>query len=273
MDKVLKASTQTASLILAAGRGSRMKGFEGNKTLLPLLPGKSPFQGSRPILIHVLESLPPGPKAIVIHHRKEDVIKATRAFEVEYFEQGVLNGTGGALLAARSFLEKKVQDKLIITMGDIPFVRRSTYCSLLEKLGARPLVVLGFKPQEKKQYGVVETEGEKVTRIIEWKYWSTYPRERQAQLRVCNSGIYAARRKELMRYLPLLAQKSHKVLKENDGRTLHIEEFFITDLVELMARDGLHVGCVIAEDEDEVMGVDDFQSLIKAQEIFARIER
>ena len=48
---------------------------------------------------------------------------------------------------------------------------------------------------------------------------------------------------------------------------VEVEEFFVTDLVELMHEDGLKVGCLVAEDENEVMGVDDVPSLIKAQEI------
>jgi len=60
----------TASLILAAGRGSRMEGFEGNKTLLPLVPEKSPFEGKQPILLHILNSLPVGPRAVVVNHKR-----------------------------------------------------------------------------------------------------------------------------------------------------------------------------------------------------------
>ena len=38
-----------------------------------------------------------------------------------------------------------------------------------------------------------------------------------------------------------------------------------------MTDDGLPVGYVIAEDEEEVMGIDDLSSLIKAQDIFRAI--
>ena len=36
-----------ASIIMAAGRGSRMKGYAGNKTLLPLVPAEFPFTGRK----------------------------------------------------------------------------------------------------------------------------------------------------------------------------------------------------------------------------------
>jgi bifunctional UDP-N-acetylglucosamine pyrophosphorylase/glucosamine-1-phosphate N-acetyltransferase len=263
-----KENQQTASLILAAGRGSRMTGFEGNKTLLPLVPTGSSFEGEQPILIHILNRLPPGPKAVVVSHKKEDVIRITRSLGLSYCEQPLLNGTGGALIAARGFLENLDCDRLIVTMGDVPLVRRTTYLKLVEGLKDHSLMILGFHPLDKKQYGVLEMDEMHVKSIIEWKYWKDYPLERQRPLQICNSGIYAAGRTDLLHYLEILEGRPHIVRKERDGKIVEIEEFFITDLVEFMVADGLKAGCVVVEDENEVMGVDDLPSLTKAQEIF-----
>ncbi|MBU2498697.1 MAG: NTP transferase domain-containing protein [Proteobacteria bacterium] len=245
-----------------------MKGFEGNKTLLPLVAGSSPFQGSRPILINILHSLPPGPKALIVNHKKEEVREATRSLGLTYYEQPELNGTGGALFAARAFLQMREFDHLIITMGDVPFVKEMTYSRLIDELATSEFVVLGFRPVDKKQYGVLEIEGDRVTRIIEWKYWKNYPQKRQKDHPVCNSGIYAAQRAALAKYLPILEGKPHKVLKERNGKVTEIQEFFITDLVACFHQDGLTVGYVITEDEDEVMGIDDLSSLRRAQQLF-----
>ncbi|MBN1102972.1 MAG: NTP transferase domain-containing protein [Deltaproteobacteria bacterium] len=261
----LKKEIAIASLVFAAGKGSRMKGFDGNKTLLPLEPSFSPFQGDRPILLHILGRLPDGPKAVVVHHRKEEVIHTTRGLGVAYYEQPVLNGTGGALLAAREFVEAGNHDRLIITMGDVPFVKRETYLGLVRALRFHHLVILGFTPRDRKKYGVLETEGERVRRITEWKYWKDFPEERRGTLRICNSGIYAARTRDLIPYLETLGKNPHRVLKERDGRKVEIEEFFITDLVEWMVQDALHVGYGLAADENEVMGIDDLPSLLRAQ--------
>lgn len=260
--------TETASLIMAAGRGSRMKEYEGNKTLLPLVPDRSPFEGTRPILLHILDSLPPGPKAVVVHHRKEAVLAATRRKGVEYCEQKTLDGTGGALLAAQAFIEKVESPDLIITMGDVPLVRKETYEALIGQLKNKSLVVLGFQPASKRQYGVLEIEGGRVKKIIEWKYWRTFPPERQAALRICNSGIYASRKETLLRYLPVLASRPHKIQKEINGGWKEFQEYFITDLIQYMSEDGLGVGCLLAQDETEVMGVDDLTALRKVQELF-----
>jgi bifunctional N-acetylglucosamine-1-phosphate-uridyltransferase/glucosamine-1-phosphate-acetyltransferase GlmU-like protein len=66
----------------------------------------------------------------------------------------------------------------------------------------------------------------------------------------------------------VLASRPHKVQKEINGKLREVKEYFITDIVEYMHNDGLPVGFVISENEDEVMGVDDLPALIKAQKIF-----
>jgi bifunctional UDP-N-acetylglucosamine pyrophosphorylase/glucosamine-1-phosphate N-acetyltransferase len=261
-----------ASIIMAAGRGSRMKGFEGNKTLLPLVASGIPFKGSHPILLHIIESLPPGPKALVVNHRKEEVMEATRSFRLVYCEQPVLNGTGGALLAAGEFIQRLDCHGLIITMGDVPLVRPKTYLRLVESLQSYPFTVLGFRPVDKRQYGVIDWDGNRVKRVVEWKYWSAFPEKTQGRMGICNAGIYAARREELLPYLDLLRSRPHVVSKERDGRVVRLEEYFITDLVELLAHDGKRVGCIIAENEVEVMGVDDLSALQRAQEEFSRVK-
>lgn len=249
-----------------------MKGFAGNKTLLPLLPGGSPFEGAHPLLLHILDSLPPGPKAVVVHHRKAEIIAATRNRDLSYCEQHELNGTGGALLAARPFLEKQGSAPVLITMGDVPLVKPATYRRLIDNLRRHHLVVLAFRPEFKKQYGLLDIAAKRVRRIIEWKYWKDYPAEMRRKLTLCNSGIYAARGNELLRYLSVMASLPHKVTKEIDGALKEKDEFFITDLVEQMARGGLSVGYREAEDEEEVMGIDDAATLRRAQAAYGKRE-
>ena len=197
-------------------------------------------------------------------------MKATRSMDVTCLEQPVLNGTGGALLAAASFIERVQADSVIITMGDVPLVGRETYLGLVERLSSHPFVVLGFRPEEKRQYGALEIDRDTVKRIIEWKYWHTMPAAHQSPLNVFNSGIYAARREDLLSYISILRSRPHKVLKERNGKTVELEEYFVTDLVEYMVEDGLSVGFLVAQDEEEVMGVDDLGSLVRAQEAYKR---
>ena len=257
-----------AAIIMAAGRGSRMKGYAGNKTLLPLIPGASMFEGERPLLLHLMDQLPGGPKAVIVHHCKEEVMQATHALDVTYCEQPRLNGTGGAIIAAQTFVQEQSCDRFIITMGDVPFVRKETYGRLVQSLDAHEIVVLGFRPADKKQYGVLEIEEDKVRKITEWKFWKDYSPEAQTALTICNSGIYAVTRSALAHYLPILASRPQIVHKEINGQMTAIEEFFITDLVEYMVQDGKPVGYQVAEDESETMGIDDGGALDKAQALY-----
>ncbi|MGM0664593.1 MAG: NTP transferase domain-containing protein [Thermodesulfobacteriota bacterium] len=264
----MSTGVKAASIIFAAGKGSRMTGYDGNKTLLPLIPGATPFQGDRPMLLHILEQLPNGPKALVVHHRKNEILLATENLNVSYCDQPVTNGTGGALLAARPFLESVKKGGVIITMGDVPLVGRGTYESLLDRLEDHPFVVLGFTPGDRKKYGLLDTEGPFVKRIVEWTYWHRFSPTKQEGLRVCNAGIYAARVEILRFYLDRLEDRPHAVIKEQQGRFGEIKEYFITDLVELLAEDGLKTGFVVARDEREVMGIDDPAALRAAQKLF-----
>jgi len=260
--------SEIASIIMAAGRGSRMTGYAGNKTLLPLLPGNSIFEGTHLILHHLLTNLPDGPKALIVNHCKKDIIAKTRHLDMAYCEQPVLNGTGGALLATREFIETQTCSKFIITMGDVPFVQKTTYLRLVQQLESFDFVILGFRPSDKKQYGVLETQEDLVQKITEWKYWKDYSAKKQTVLTICNSGIYAAKKNILTKYLPVMASRPQIVYKEINGKSTPIEEFFITDLVEYLVDDGKSVGFILAEDENETMGIDDHDALIKAQAMF-----
>jgi len=265
----IPAQSPVAAIIMAAGRGSRMQGYDGNKTLLPLKPGNAMFDGNHPILMHLMENLPPGPRALIVNHCQKEVRAATARTGAEYYEQPVLNGTGGAILAAGDFVAAQDADRVIITMGDVPFVKQSTYARLVDGLDDHDLTILGFSPRDKKQYGVLEIDKGQVKKITEWKYWKDYPADRQHRLTICNSGIYAARRTVLAHYLPILASRPQIVQKEVDGRMTDIQEYFFTDLIEFMVQDGRAVGYHVVEDEFETMGVDDVPALEKAQAIYA----
>jgi bifunctional UDP-N-acetylglucosamine pyrophosphorylase/glucosamine-1-phosphate N-acetyltransferase len=258
-----------ASIIFAAGRGTRMTGYSGNKTLLPLVPEKSRYEGSHPLLREVLDNLPEGPRGIVVNHRAQEVKSVFDQPGIDFIFQPETNGTGGALLAARSFLQGCGTDRVIITMGDVPLIRSATYTELLGRLDKWDLVILGFECRDRGQYGMIETEGERITGIVEWKYWKDFPPERQDRLKYCNAGVYAARRSVLAGYLDRMEARPHEVKKQRDGQWISIKEYFLTDLIEMMNEDGLPPGMVCAPQE-EVTGVDTPESLEAVQRLYAQ---
>jgi bifunctional N-acetylglucosamine-1-phosphate-uridyltransferase/glucosamine-1-phosphate-acetyltransferase GlmU-like protein len=245
-----------------------MTGHGGNKTLLPLIPEQSLYEGARPIIMEVLDNLPPGPKAIVINYLEEEVRRATEGLGIFYARQPVTDGTGGALLAARPFLESTDADNVIITMGDVPFVQPGTYGNLLALLEHCDFALLAFEPRDRANYGMIEMDGEQVTGIVEWRYWKDFPVERQNRLKYCNAGVYAARKPALLTYMDRMAQRPHQVRKLVKGEWVTIEEYFLTDIVEMMNGDGLIMGMTSAPAQ-ETMGVDSPESLKAAQELYA----
>jgi len=263
-----RGCSDVTSIILAAGKGTRMLGYKGNKALLPLVPGPDVYTGKRPLLSQVLDSLPAGPKGIVVHHCAQDVQAETKGYGAAYIFQPVTNGTGGALLAARSFLGLASQDAVIITMGDVPLIRPATYRRMVKDLDACDLVLLGFAPRDRLQYGVIEMDGDRVLRIIEWKYWHVFPPDSLAVLRLCNAGVYAVRRGPLLHYMTQLAARPHVVKKKRGDEWVSIEEYFLTDLVEFMSEGELPIGVVVA-DEEEITGVDTPEALRFVQEQYA----
>jgi len=81
-------------------------------------------------------------------------------------------------------------------------------------------------------------------------------------------GSMLPKKEVLLRYLPVLASRPHLVEKEVNGRLSNVKEYFITDIIEYMHDDGLSVGYILAEHEEEVMGVDDLAALTRAQKIY-----
>jgi bifunctional N-acetylglucosamine-1-phosphate-uridyltransferase/glucosamine-1-phosphate-acetyltransferase GlmU-like protein len=259
---------ETLSIILAAGRGSRMKGYEGNKVLLPLIPKASIYQGDHPMILEVLKNLPPGPKAVVVHHKKEEVMSALAPLGVHFVFQPELNGTGGAVLAAKDLICRINPSRIIITLGDVPLVKKTTYQDLLFTLSSYDLSVLGFQPKDKKEFGIILVEGDAVRGIVEWKYWKNWPVSEIKRHNICNAGIYAMKTHPLLELIDELKIRPHVVQKILNGKSITFHEYFITDLIEFANERGYKVGLKVAKDEFEAMGVDDPESLRVVQDYF-----
>lgn len=266
---------EVASLILAAGRGTRMVGYGGCKALLPLVPSKdSIYEGERPFIIEIMKQLPEGPKAVVIHHEGDKVMNLiNQNFPPKerpvFIRQPELNGTGGAVLASKSFLESVSPELCIITMVDVPLISSNTYRKLLDRLieNRASGVVLAFRPGDRSQYGCLMTEGEQVKAIIEWKYWKDFSEEIKENLKLCNAGVYTFRRDVLIETIPKLAERPHTVKKIINNNIVTFEEFFLTDIVALMAQQKLNI-TFIETDENEVIGVDTPDQLRRVQDLY-----
>lgn len=224
-----------AAIILAAGKGTRMKS-DRHKVLHPI--------AGRPMLLHLLGEvgmLQPERTVVVTGNGRHQVEKAVAPLGVAVATQEPQLGTAHAVQQAEAALAGFEGDAVIL-YGDVPLVRAETVARMLDRLheGDKPAaVVLGFRPPETLAYGrIIADEAGVVASMVEHKDAS--PQEREVTL--CNSGLMAVRATDLW---PLLARV---------GNANAAGEYYLPDIVMLAAADGRR-SAVIEAEAWEVAGV------------------
>jgi bifunctional UDP-N-acetylglucosamine pyrophosphorylase/glucosamine-1-phosphate N-acetyltransferase len=223
-----------AAIILAAGKGTRMKS-DLHKVLHPI--------AGRPMLLHLIDSvaaLKPERTIVVTGAGREQVEAAVSPLGVLTVVQTEQLGTGHAVHQAEEAIGGFAGDILIL-YGDVPLVTTATMARMLERLHGSDdpaTVVLGFRPPDPGAYGRVIAEGDRIVKMVEYK--DATPEERAETL--CNSGLMAVRGEDLFALLALV------------GNENAAGEFYLPDIVMLAAEDG-RSSAVIETDSAEVAGV------------------
>lgn len=223
-----------AAIILAAGKGTRMKS-DTHKVLHPV--------AGRPMLLHLLASvdaLSPERRVVVVGAGREQVETAVAPLGVGIAVQSEQLGTGHAVAQAERALAG-FDGTVLILYGDVPLVSADTMRRMVDRLGAADApvcVVLGFRPADPAAYGRILADGDRITRMVEYKDAS----ETERAVTLCNSGLMAVRSADLF---ALLARVG------NDNAA---GEYYLPDIVMLAAADG-RASAVIETGEAEVAGV------------------
>ncbi|MDP9413605.1 MAG: bifunctional UDP-N-acetylglucosamine diphosphorylase/glucosamine-1-phosphate N-acetyltransferase GlmU [Pseudomonadota bacterium] len=227
--------TPFAAVILAAGKGTRMKS-DLHKVLHPI--------AGRPMLEHLFASvaqLGPDQKVVVIGSGREQLEPLVAAHGGSVVVQEPQLGTGHAVQQAEAPLEGFGGDVLIL-YGDTPLVEPATMRRMLDRLHAEDspaIVVLAFRPADPLHYGrVIAGADGTITKMVEYK--DATPEERACDL--CNSGLMAVRAADLFALL-------RRVGNDNAAR-----EYYLPDVVMLAAADG-RKSAVIKTEEWEVAGI------------------
>ncbi|HEV7313305.1 bifunctional UDP-N-acetylglucosamine diphosphorylase/glucosamine-1-phosphate N-acetyltransferase GlmU [Sphingopyxis sp.] len=236
-------SNKIAAIVLAAGKGTRMKS-DLHKVLHPI--------AARPMLLHLMASvdeLSPAKKVVVVGD-KADQLEAALGGTAELAVQDPQLGTGHAVQQAEGALAGFDGDVLIL-YGDVPFVPAATMRAMLDRLGAADapaVVVLAFEPADPLQYGRVITEGDRVVKMVEHKDAT----DAERAVRLCNSGLMAAKAHDLF---ALLA----RVTDDNAAK-----EFYLVDIVNIANADGRSCA-VVKTDPDDVAGINSRAELAAAE--------
>jgi bifunctional UDP-N-acetylglucosamine pyrophosphorylase / glucosamine-1-phosphate N-acetyltransferase len=225
--------TPIAAIILAAGKGTRMKS-DLHKVLHPI--------AGRPMLMHLMDAvdaLSPAKKVVVVGSGKDQLEKALVG-TAELAVQEPQYGTGHAVQMAENALGGFDGDVLIL-YGDVPFVPTATMQGMIDRLNAADapaVVVLAFEPDDTQSYGRVITEGGRITKMVEHKDAT----EAERACRLCNSGLMAVKARDLFGLLS-------RVTDENAAK-----EYYLVDIVNIANADGRHCA-VVKTDPFDVAGI------------------
>ena len=243
--------TPLAAIILAAGKGTRMKS-QLHKVLHPV--------GGKPMISYLLdtvEHLSPEKTILVVGAGKEQLQQAIPG--VEFIEQTEQLGTGHAAKVAVDALDDFTGDYIIL-FGDVPFTPRSVMEEMIaaSEDANTGIVVLGLRPEDSNHwYGrFIQGPDGSLERIVEYK--DATPEERA--IRLSNSGI-------------MLLKGSHaKSWLDQLGCDNAAEEYYLTDLIELARADGFSVPIVEA-DEADLLGINSRADLAAAEAARQKIWR
>jgi len=237
-------SNPIAAIILAAGKGTRMKS-DLHKVLHPI--------AGRPMLLHLMASvdeLNPAKKVVIVGD-KADQLEAALAGTADLAVQEPQLGTGHAVQQGEGALAGFNGDVLIL-YGDVPFVPAATMQSMIDRLNAPDapaVVVLAFHTHYPHHYGrVIARDDGQIVKMVEYK--DATEEERGCQ--ICNSGLMAVRSQDLF---PLLA----RVTDDNAAK-----EFYLVDIVNLAIADGQPCAMILT-DQEEVQGINSRSELAGAE--------
>ena len=233
-----------ASLILAAGKGTRMKS-DLAKVLHTL--------GGRAMIHWVLDSAEAAglsPNILVIGHQADQVRAELSSRDVHFALQGEQLGTGHAVMMARKDIEKLEGDLLVLS-GDVPLIRPETLTELiaLHRERGAAATVLSAELEDPTGYGrILRNEEGDLEAIREHRDAS----ESERKLREINSGIYVFRLLDLFEALDLLRDDNEQ------------GEYYLTDTLEILRGRGKRVAALICADPEEIGGINDSNQLASA---------
>jgi bifunctional UDP-N-acetylglucosamine pyrophosphorylase / glucosamine-1-phosphate N-acetyltransferase len=241
-----KTARTAAAILLAAGKGTRMK------SRLPKVMHKI---AGRTMIGHVLDRLAPLglSRAVVVVAPGMDDVAAEVAPHPTAIQAEQL-GTGHAVGCGKAALRDFAGDVLVI-YGDTPFVSTETLRRLLERRRQADnpaIVVLGMRPADPSGYGrLVQGADGGLDRIVEHKDAT----EAERAIGLCNSGVMAMDGAVLWDLIDTLDNKNAK------------GEYYLTDCI-AHAR-GAGRRCAIVEAPvEELLGVNSRVELAAAEALF-----
>ena len=248
------AGHETAVILLAAGKGTRMKS-DLTKVLHRL--------AGQPLINHALDAaaaLNPARCVVVVGPGMADVATAVAPHPAAV--QTRQKGTADAVLAARDALSgfggESGEATILVLYADTPMIGADTLARMVSvrKSGAQ-IVVLGFRPEDPAEYGRLVLDGSgALEAIVEYRDADGA----QRAIDLCNSGVMAISAEYIWDLLDRVGSDNAK------------GEYYLTDIVGLARGDGL--ACAVVEGaEGEVLGINSRNDLAAAEAAWQQARR
>ena len=235
-------------LILAAGQGKRMGGD---------LPKVCVKTDEGPLIHHVLktcEALLPKQTILVTGYKKELVEACVNEkkwdINLEFSVQDKQLGTGDAV---KSGLKNISSENTLILYGDVPLISQKTLERLIlsqSDLKTDITFLTAIHDQENSYGRILRDNNGNPIKIIETKDCSSH----ELQIKEVNLGIYLCKSTVLK---TLVGE-----IKNNNSQ----QEYYLTDIVELAAKNKLTIEALTISDISESEGVNDLFDLHKANQ-------
>jgi bifunctional UDP-N-acetylglucosamine pyrophosphorylase / glucosamine-1-phosphate N-acetyltransferase len=243
-------------VVMAAGEGTRMKSARPKP--LHRLCGK-------PMIAHVLDAVIPvgaSRAIVVVGHGAERVTKtlleeAPVGASLEFVTQHVQRGTGDAVsVALTAFTSDELNDDadadVIVMPGDQPLFRPTTMAALVAQhrsSGAAATVLTARVPDPTGLGRIVRDKSGRVRRIVEHRDAT----DEERAIDEINTSVFVFKR-------AVLAPALRRLSPENSQG-----EYYLTDVVAVLADAGYGVGSHTVADAAEAEGVNDRVQLSRAE--------
>ena len=236
------------AIILAAGKGTRMK------SKLPKVVHKV---CGKEMVNHVIDiSKKAGVNdVVVILGHESDVVEKLLPDNTKIAMQKEQLGTGHAVMMARDNISD--DDTIVVLCGDTPLIQEDTLKRLFDyhKENNYFATVLTTEVDNPTGYGrIIRDENGHLLKIVEQKDAN----EEEKATKEINSGIYCFNGKEL--------RESLGSLSNNNAQG----EYYLTDVMEILRKQGLKVGAYKGSTIEELMGVNSRIELSQAEKIMRK---
>ena len=244
----MAAANDTVIVILAAGKGTRMR-----SELAKVLHRA----GGRPLIEHVIRAcqpLKPAQLLVVVGHQAEEVGAVVEELGAQAVVQQPQRGTGHALQVARRAIRRSAKFALVVP-GDAPLLRAETLAALIDthRRGEAAATLLSAELADPTDYGRVLRDSEgRVQAIVEEK--AATPEQRA--IREVNSSIYCFTLEKLWPALGALRPENFH------------HELYLTDAIALLRQGNERVLAQVAEDGNEILGCNTRAHLADVDRIF-----